>query len=101
MLSPVTPTPQPPIGYLNSDVEYEILRKRVFDFLVYTPMQNALGTPAMSVPSGFSTNGVPIGSHFIARAGGEDLLLALAFELEQLQPWADQWAPNSVKIKGV
>jgi amidase len=101
MLTPVMPTPAPPIGYLDSDVEYKTLRKRVFDSIAYTPIQNAIGTPAMSVPSGFSSGGLPIGSHFIARAGEEAMLFGIAFELEQLQPWYDAWPPNSVKVEGM
>lgn len=67
----------------------------VFDHLIYKPMQNALGTTAMSVPSRFIRDGLPIGSHFIGRARGEATLFGLAFELEQLQPWADNWAPHA------
>lgn len=100
MLTPVNPVPSTPIGYLDSDVDYRVLKQRVFEHLAYTPMQNALGTTAMSVPSGFSRDGLPIGSHFIGRAGDEATLFGLAFELEQLQPWADRWAPHA-KVPGI
>ncbi len=36
------------------------------------------------------------GSQFAARIGNERTLFELAYELEQAQPWADRWAPNSV-----
>ena len=45
-------------------------------------------TPAMSAPLGMSHDGLPIGSQFAAAKGREDLLYALAYELEAAQPWA-------------
>ena len=44
----------------------------------------------MSVPLGWSMDGLPIGSQFIARHGDEQTLLELAYELEIAQPWADR-----------
>ena len=56
----------------------------------YSPfcaMANATGQPAMSVPLYFDDRGLTVGSHFIAPYGGEALLLALAAQLEQAQPF--------------
>ncbi len=64
------------------------LKQEVFDYLPYTPLHNICGTTAMSVPLAWDGNGLPIGSHFAARAGGEATLLALAYELEEAHPWA-------------
>lgn len=98
LLTPVLRDPPPQLGYLfDPTQEYEEMADRLFDYTAYTPMQNALGMPAMSVPLGMSSKGLPIGSHFIARAGEEKTLFELAYELEQAQPWADKWAPNSAK----
>ncbi len=47
------------------------LKQEVFDYLPYTPLHNICGTTAMSVPLAWDGNGLPIGSHFAARAGGE------------------------------
>ncbi len=69
--------------------------------MAYTPIQNALGLPAMSAPLGMSSGGGPIDSHFVAKAGDEKTLFEPAYELEQEKPWADKWAPNSVKAKSV
>jgi len=45
-----------------------------------TPLHNATGTPAMSVPLHWAADGLPIGVHFAGRYGEEATLLALAAE---------------------
>ena len=41
-------------------------------------------------------DGLPIGSHFVAPAGREDLLPSLACEIERAAPWRDMRAPRSL-----
>jgi len=60
------------------------------EYVGYTPLQNVAGAPAMSVPLGMSSGGLPIGIHFSAAKGQEKRLLELAYELEQAQPWANR-----------
>jgi amidase len=55
---------------------------------LYTQLHNIAGTPVRSLPLGMSQDGLPIGSQFAAAKGREDLLYALAYELEAAQPWA-------------
>ena len=45
----------------------------------------------MSVPLYMSESGLPVGSMFAAGRGQDELLLQLAFELEQAEPWAASW----------
>jgi amidase len=100
LLTPVVSTPSPKLGYLfDPRLGFDVMSGRVLRFIPYTPVQNALGLPAMSVPLGMGSEGLPIGSHFVAPAGREDVLLALAYELEQAKPWAELWAPNSAKAE--
>ena len=48
---------------------------------------NLAGWPAMAVPAGVATNGLPLSVQLVGRPGSEANLLALAAELEQLRPW--------------
>ncbi|WP_280770416.1 amidase [Salipaludibacillus daqingensis] len=58
--------------------------------LTYTPftqLANLTGQPAMSVPVHVSKEGMPLGVHVMASKGREDLLLRLAFQMEQSALW--------------
>lgn len=66
--------------------------------MAFTAPVNFGGNPAMSVPLGWGgKDGLPIGSHFIADRGHDQLLYELAYELEAAQPWKSRWAPISLK----
>jgi len=90
-LTPVLAAPPPLLGELAPDVPFETLRERCIRWVAYTPVHNVAGTPAMSVPLGWSRDGLPIGVQFAARRGDEATLFALAYELEAAQPWRDRW----------
>ncbi|MEU4834735.1 amidase family protein [Streptosporangium sp. NPDC023615] len=58
--------------------------------LTYAPATaawNLAGWPAMSVPYGVHSCGMPIGVQLVAAPGGESQLLALAGQLEAARPW--------------
>ncbi|MEE2033171.1 amidase [Rhodococcus chondri] len=59
----------------------------------YTQLANITGRPAISVPLHWTADEVPLGVQFVAPLGGEGLLLSLAAELEQAQPWFDRQPP--------
>ncbi|NML73040.1 amidase [Rhizobium sp. S-51] len=63
------------------------LAAQTFEFIPWTPVFNVTGQPAMSVPLGWSPEGLPIGMHFVGRFADEEILFNLAGELEQARPW--------------
>ncbi|MBV7429698.1 MULTISPECIES: amidase family protein [unclassified Acidovorax] len=93
VLSPVAASEPPPLGWLAPTVPGATLWARLMRYASYTPLHNVAGTPAMSVPLGLSARGLPIGSHFAARVGDEQTLFALAYELEQADPWSHRVPP--------
>jgi amidase len=56
---------------------------------------NATGQPAITIPVGFSLEGLPIGFQIVGRPNGEFDLLALAAMFETARPWRDLRPPLS------
>ncbi|WOF74466.1 amidase [Parvibaculaceae bacterium PLY_AMNH_Bact1] len=94
-LTPVLRTPPVLLGEQAPDLPFEQLFERTLDYVSYTPQHNVAGTPAISLPLFTSAEGLPIGSQFATKRGGEHTLLELAYELEAALPWAGRWAPTS------
>jgi amidase len=57
------------------------------DYVPFTPLQNATGQPAISLPLHWSADGLPVGVMFTGRFGDEATLFRLAGQLEQARPW--------------
>ena len=90
ILSTTLAGPPPKLGYFDQNGDVQTFTERVTEYLSVTPLHNATGTPAMSVPLHWSSDGLPIGVHFAGRYGEEATLLALAAQLEAAQPWFDR-----------
>lgn len=86
VLSPVTSSPAPPLGLLAPDRPFDELWRDHFRHVNYTPLQNMAGYPGLSLPLFTCAGGLPAGSMFWSRHGGDDLLLALGTLLESVQP---------------
>jgi len=91
LLSPVTLTPAPEIGHLDPvNVEPREFNRRQGRVFGYTPPYNMTGQPAISLPLGMSSAGLPIGMMFVGRIADEATLLRLATQLEEARPWRDR-----------
>ena len=57
----------------------------------FTMVCNLTGQPAATVPCGFTSEGLPVGLHVIARAFREKTILTAAQAYANARPWADRW----------
>ncbi len=88
VLSPTVGQVSPPLGHLCMSLPFDVLFPRVIEWAGYTPLANATGGPAITLPLGLEegTN-LPVGMMFSGAQGKEALLLQLALELEEAKPW--------------
>jgi amidase len=65
-------------------------QERTGQLVPFTPVFNATGQPAISLPLHVSASGLPVGVQVVAAYGREDLLIQVAAQLEEAMPWADR-----------
>ncbi len=87
VLTPTLAEVTPRIGHLDPTADYQQIIDRLINWAAFTPLQNATGDPAISLPLGESAAGLPVGMMFSAGHGHERRLLELAYELEKAHPW--------------
>jgi aspartyl-tRNA(Asn)/glutamyl-tRNA(Gln) amidotransferase subunit A len=86
LLTPVIPEPPPELAAVTAGpVDRVIARMGRFSRL--TRPFNALGLPALSVPCGFSAQGLPIAIQIVGRAFEESTVLRVGHAYEQAVPW--------------
>jgi amidase len=88
IVSPTLGHTTPELGFLSPAVDFPMMFERLVQYAAFTPLNNAAGGPAISLPLGQTSMGLPIGVHFSADHGDEQTLLELAYELEAAQPFA-------------
>ncbi|HEY6871743.1 MAG TPA: Asp-tRNA(Asn)/Glu-tRNA(Gln) amidotransferase subunit GatA [Geobacteraceae bacterium] len=81
ILTPIAPTPAFRIGEKTSDP----LQMYLSD--IFTIPVNLAGTCGISVPAGFSGEGLPIGLQLIGQPFGEETILRAAYAFEQATEW--------------
>ena len=113
-LTPTLATPPPTIGALTATGAVQrasrvvakaragrllaasgILDQLIADhigWVPYTQLANLTGRPAISVPLHWTANGLPLGVQLVGRLGTDGLLLQLAAQLEEAQPWFHRYA---------
>lgn len=87
MVSPVLAHTTPKLGFLSPANGFDVLFPRLLAYVAFTPLNNATGGPAISLPLAQTTDGLPVGVQFLADHGDEAKLLELAFELEAARPF--------------
>jgi amidase len=84
LLSPSTAVLPPKLGTLGIDPQR---RADMLSWSVYARPFNFSGLPAITLPLFWSEGGLPIGVQLGAAYGREDLLISVAAQLENAQPW--------------
>ncbi|HET6326537.1 MAG TPA: amidase family protein [Planctomycetaceae bacterium] len=93
LLTPTLGRPPVKIGELDQNMPVDKLIPWLNEYVPFTPLANATGQPAMSVPLHWNADGLPIGSHFFGRHTDEVTLLRLAAQFEQARPWTKRRPP--------
>lgn len=95
-LTPTLGEPPAPLGTFRFSMEDPFaLRRRMAAFAPFSYISNVTGQPAMSVPLYWNGEGLPVGTHFVARFGDEASLFRLAAQLEEARPWMKRRPPVS------
>ena len=84
-VTPTTPIPPPTIAELEDNPD--VLRPREILMLRNTRPFNVWGLPAISIPCGFTAEGLPIGLQIIGPHWREDWVFRLAHAYEQATGW--------------
>ena len=86
LVTPTVPILAPRIGEetIFFEGKYENVRGPL---VLFTRLYNVTGQPAISIPCGFSTSGLPIGLQLAGRPFGEETVLKVAHAYEQATDW--------------
>ncbi len=89
LVTPVMPSPAEPVGAHKGRGTLATAGRRT----PFTVPWNVTGQPAVSVPAGLSSAGLPLAVQLVGRPGEEALLLGLAAQLERVTGFPDRRPP--------
>jgi amidase len=69
-------------------------------FTPWTPPFNLTGQPAVTLPAGFGADGLPLSVQLVGRPEAERTLYALAAQIEEARPWAEDKPALAVETPG-
>ncbi|MFI5047428.1 MAG: amidase [Acidimicrobiia bacterium] len=93
LLTPTLAAPTPVVGTVDGDHrDPSATLLGAIPYGAFTLAWNVTGQPAISLPLS-TADGLPLGVQLVAATGGEPLLLAVAAQLEEAQPWRDRRPP--------
>jgi len=91
LVTPAMTAPPPKLGVMSTDeTDVDRFLAQLFDLAPFTGPFNATGQPAVSLPLGWSSDGLPVGVQCVGRFGEDGTLLQLAAQLEMMRPWFDK-----------
>lgn len=90
----------PPVGSLMDENDYPATFAKMLAVHPLTPLWNITGQPSMNLPLHWTSEGMPVGIMLTGRHGCEDVLIALAAQLERARPWWNRWPTMSATKVG-
>lgn len=78
-----------------ADLTPEETFQKIIHWVAPCPAANATGQPAIAIPVGFDTNGLPMSVQLVGKPAAESTLISLGAQLEAANPWL-QHRPNLV-----
>ena len=95
LVSPTSPYPAPKHTDLTAKFENaEDVRQRFFFRRAYTGIYSLTALPAISIPGGFTSDGLPIGLQLGAGPFAEETLFRASYAYEQATTWHRRTAPE-------
>jgi amidase len=94
VLTPTLAAPPLPVGAIRDDDDPAADFEAQKAFTPWTSCWNVTGMPAVSLPLHWTADGLPVGVMLAARPAEEEVLLALAAQVETAAPWADRRPPG-------
>jgi|SRR5690625_1089041 len=83
-----------PLGELSMQGSFWSLRRKVSRYATFMALVNASGAAAASLPLWQTGQPLPVGSQLIGPLGSDALIIGVAAQLEQAQPWHHQRPPQ-------
>jgi Asp-tRNA(Asn)/Glu-tRNA(Gln) amidotransferase A subunit family amidase len=91
LLTPALAMLPPKLGWIDMMLDdVEEYWQRVFAFSPFTVWFNITGQPAIVLPLGQSSDGLPLSVQLVARYGDEATLFRLAAQIEAARPWFER-----------
>lgn len=94
VLTPTLARPPALVGELRDDADPAADFAAQKAFTPWTSAWNVTGMPAVSLPLHWTDDGLPVGVMLAARPAEDELLLALAAQVEVAAPWAGRTPPG-------
>jgi len=90
LICPTMARPAPPVGMSDDDFTGEDAQGRYCGLDMTSLFNNVSQCPALSVPSGFTGDGLPTGLQIVGRRFDDLTVLDVGAALERVRPWAER-----------
>lgn len=95
LICPTMALPAPPVGLDDSDFDGEDEEGKLLGLDMTSPFNNVPQCPALSVPSGFTREGLPTGLQIVGKRFDDRGVLEIGAALEPIINWP-QWTPPPI-----